>query len=55
MNRSSHKVIGYFAIRKGSPYILCDGDGDCGGGTCIANNFGVDMDLDGLRPLWNLV
>ena len=26
MNGSSHKVIGYFAIRKGSPYILCDGD-----------------------------
>ena len=26
MNGSSQKVIGYFAIRRGSPYILCDGD-----------------------------
>ena len=26
MNGSNHKVIGYFAIRRGSPYILCDGD-----------------------------
>ncbi len=26
MNGISHKVIGYFAIRRGSPYILCDGD-----------------------------
>ena len=26
MNGSHHKVIGYFAIRKGSPYILCDGE-----------------------------
>lgn len=26
MNERNHKVIGYFAIRKGSPNILCDGD-----------------------------
>ena len=26
MNGSNHKVIGYFAIRRGSPYILCDGE-----------------------------
>ncbi len=26
MNGSHKKVIGYFAIRKGTQYILCDGD-----------------------------
>ena len=35
----NHKVIGYFAIRRGTPYILCDGDACVIAGSEQAINF----------------
>ena len=38
MNGNYERVIGYFAIRKGTPYILCDGDACVIAGSEMAMN-----------------